>query len=147
MSVFFSENYFPCLCIGILASATAFLLTPKYKKCYQTKLVSTCPCAVKPIYWHQVVVKECTAFVAGCQAKRMSSSCSKDLNSPMTFRQEVLKAEWGRVLQCAWSACTQFWDWLASRWSFKHHQPSSFNQSRAHVLLVSIFHLVGICFL
>ena len=34
-------------------------------------------------------------------------------------------------------------DWLASRWSFKHHQPSGFNQSRVYVLVVSSFHLEG----
>ena len=28
-----------------------------------------------PIYWHQIVVKESTVFVAGSQARRMGSLC------------------------------------------------------------------------
>ena len=30
-----------------------------------------------------------------------------------------------------------------SGWSFKHHQPSGFSQSRVYVLVVSSFHLGG----
>ena len=87
---------------------------------------------VKSIYWHQVVVKESTVCIAECQTRRMRGSCSKYPNSLITFREGVLKAVWGRELQGAWSACAQFSGWLASRWSFKHHQPSSFRQSRVY---------------
>ena len=41
-----------------------------------------------------------------------------------------------------WSARGQFLDWLASRWSFRHRQPSSFNQSRVYVLVISSSHLL-----
>ena len=64
-----------------------------------SKRSHVCPLAVKPIYWHWVVVKESTAFMAGHQAGRMGSSCSKDLNSPVAFREGVLKSVWRRVLQ------------------------------------------------
>ena len=43
-------------------------------------------CAAKLVYWPWVVVEESTAFIAGCQARRMGSSSSKDLNSMMDFR-------------------------------------------------------------
>ena len=115
--------------------------------CYRTKLGSLRPCTVKPIYWHQVVGKESAAFIAGSQARRNGSSSSKDPNSPVAFREGFLKARWGRGLQGAWSAPAQFLDWLASRWSFKHHQPSGFNQSRVYVLAVVSFHLERVCFL
>ena len=42
-----------------------------------------------------------------------------------------------------WSTHGQFLDWLASRRSFKHRQPSRFSQSRVRVLVVSAFHLGG----
>ena len=35
-----------------------------YWKCYCTKLGSAHLCAVKPSYWHQLVVKESAAFIA-----------------------------------------------------------------------------------
>ena len=77
----------------------------------------------------------------------MGSYCSKDPNSLTAFREGVLKAMWGRGLQDTWSALVQFSDWLASRSSFKHHQPSGFNQSSVYVVIVNRFHLVGVCFL
>ena len=65
-------------------------------ECYWTKLGSARPYAMKPICWHQVVVKESTAFITRCWASRMGSSCSEDLNSPLAFREGVLKAAWGK---------------------------------------------------
>lgn len=47
----------------------------------------------------------------------------------IVFREEV------------WSAHGQFLDWLAPRCSFKHHQFSSFKQSRIYLLVVSSFQL------
>ena len=52
--------------------------------------------AAKSISWDWVVMKESIAFIAWCQARRMGSSCWKDLNSPMAFREGCLKARWGR---------------------------------------------------
>ena len=88
--------------------------------CYQTKFGSTRPCALKPIYWHQVVGEGKYSIYCRCQARRTGRSCSEDSNSLMAFRGRVLKAVRGRVLQGAWSARIQFSDWLASRWSFEH---------------------------
>ena len=93
-------------------------------------------CAVKPIYWHWAVVKESTAFITEHQARRVGSSCLKAPNSPMTFRDGVLKALWEKGLWGAWSVCAQFLEQLASRWSFKHHQPSGFSKSRVYVLAI-----------
>ena len=56
------------------------------------------------------------------------------------------RGQWG-VLQHSrnkvWSAHGQYSDWLASRWSCKHHQPSGFSQPRVYLLAVSSFHLEG----
>ena len=46
--------------------------------------------AAKPTYWYWVVVKESTAFIAGHQVRRTGGSCSKDLNSPLVFREQFL---------------------------------------------------------
>ena len=50
-------------------------------------------------YWHQVVMKEITAFIsrqpAWCQAKRMGSSCSKLPNSPTASKEGLSEATWG----------------------------------------------------
>ena len=57
------------------------------------------PLRSKVNYWHWVVVKQSTAFIAGHQARRTGSSCSKDPKSLMAFREGVLKAVWGRGLR------------------------------------------------
>lgn len=60
------------------------------------------------------------------------------------------RKQWG-VLQCSrsrvWSVHGQFSDWLASGWSFQLHHLSGFNQSKVCVLVVSSWHLEGVCFL
>lgn len=66
----------------------SFMIT----KNYWTKPRSNHLCAVKPIYWHHVVVKDGTIFVAGHQASRMDNSCWKHQDSPKAFRKGVLKA-------------------------------------------------------
>ena len=77
----------------------------------------------------------------------------KSANSPRTVREMVLKAAWGRGPQGDWSACAQFLDWLASRWSFEHHQLlvltgiCACSQQQADFLVGDCFHLVGDCFL
>ena len=58
----------------------------------QQQQTQVSPCfAAKPICGHQVMVKECTAFIAGHQAKRTCSPCSKDSDSSLTFRQGFFK--------------------------------------------------------
>lgn len=51
--------------------------------------------AAEPSYWHWVVVKESTVFIADYQARRRGSSCLKDLNSPMVFWKGFLQAIYG----------------------------------------------------
>ena len=56
-------------------------------------------------------MKENTAFIAGCYARRTGSSGSKDLNSPLAFGGGCLKATFGvRVAACELSS-----DWLVVR--------------------------------
>ena len=73
------------------------------------------------------------------QARRPWNSNSKDPESPVTFREGILKAMWGMGLQDAWSTHAQFSEGLALKWSFKHHQLSGFNQSSISVLVLAVF--------
>ena len=59
--------------------------------CYQTKLGSTCPHAVKPIYCYEVVVKESTAFIAGHQARSPGQLVVKRPWTPHGFQGKVFK--------------------------------------------------------
>lgn len=50
-------------------------------------------------------MKESIAFIEGCQARRMGSSCSKDLNSLMTCREGFLKVTFGiGIVACGLSS-------------------------------------------
>ena len=51
---------------------------------------------MKPIYGHQVVVKESAAFVTGHQARNSGQLVLKIPNSPTGFSKAFLKANWGR---------------------------------------------------
>lgn len=64
-------------------------------------------CTAKPIYWCGVVGKLLAKYPTGGQARRMGSSCSKDLNSLMVFGQGFLKTKW--VARCMISLGTSFW--------------------------------------
>jgi len=97
--------------------------------CYWTELGST----AKTIYWHCVMVRESTAFIANThthththtqnhtQERSMGSWCSKDLNSPMAFREDH-KACVINLCMVLWSANTEvtrwcfrnLWSWVAS---------------------------------
>ena len=78
----------------------------------------------KPIYCLQVVVKESTTFTEGHQARRTGSSCSKDPDSLMAFREGFLKA----TFEVRFAGCVIF-SWLVggkvTRWYFGNlnHQP------------------------
>ena len=75
---------------------------------YQTWVHS--PCTIKPIYWHRVVVKESTVFIAGRQARSSGQLVLKTPKLPMGFRKAILKARWGRgVPGCVISSCTILW--------------------------------------
>ena len=92
--------------------------------------------AAKPIYWHWVVVKY--SIYCRHQARRTGSSCSKDPNSLMAFREGFLKATFGvRAAGCM----TVFWlvGSEVTGWCFRslNHQPSGSNQSGVCVLAPS----------
>ena len=73
----------------------------------EAHLGSTCSHSVKPIYRHWVVRQGGTVFIiAGCQARRMCISYSKDLNSPDGFQQKDLKdSVRERTTGCRISSC------------------------------------------
>ena len=78
-----------------------------------------------------------TQFIAGCQARRMGSLCSKDPNSPAAFREGLLKTE-GEVT--GWAISSYNSDWLmVNNWvMFRESQPFGSNQSGVYVLVVSM---------
>ena len=97
-------------------------------------------CIAKYIYRYQAVVKESTAFVARHsmwgQAKITGSSCSKDPNAPVVFREGFLKGDRGVCDQFMWSF------WLTGGevmvvFGSQHHQPSVSYSSGFHMLVVS----------
>ena len=78
------------------------------------------------------MMKEKTAFIARCpawdQARRMGTSCLKDLNSLKAFKERFFK-DWmkEKVSRCMISLCTHFW-WVddeVTGWYFssENHQP------------------------
>ena len=76
----------------------------KQLSCYWSELGSAQLWAVKPIYWHQIVVKKSTAFIAGHQASRWAVHAQKTQASQWLLGGRWLKTVWGRGLQDAWSA-------------------------------------------
>ena len=93
-------------------------------------------CVAKPIHWYQFVLKKST----GSPARRMGSSCSRDLNSLMAFRGEFLKTGWGRE---SW-VCAQLlhnsligW-WWGNRKEIWESQFSGSSWSGVCMLVVSI---------
>lgn len=61
-------------------------------ECSQAKLGSVCPCTVKPIRWHWIVVKEHTRFIA-----RSSRVSSKENRQLVLKRPELPSGSQGRV--------------------------------------------------
>ena len=97
----------------------------------------------KPIYWHWVVAKESIVFIAGHQARNIGSSCSKDLNSLLAFREGFLQATLGVwVVRCLIRLWTFFWlaggEVTGLGFGNQHHQPSGSNHSRVHILVISM---------
>ena len=139
-----------------LCCTSAIISGENYETCcYRSKLNSGCSTSLfdidsitewnvnllsryvaKPIYWYQFVLKEST----GSQARRMGSSCSRDLNSLMAFREEFLKTGLGRG---SW-VCDQHlhnsligW-WWGNRKMFWESQFSGSSWSGVYMLVVSI---------
>lgn len=107
-------------------------------ECSQAKLGSVCPCTVKPIRWHWIVVKEHTRFIA--RSSRVSSKENRQLvlkrpELPSGSQGRVFKDGGGlRVVGCVIKSWTFFW--LAGGeviWN-QQHQPTGPNQSAVYVL-------------
>lgn len=91
--------------------------------------------------WHWVVVKETTVLTSGCQARRMSCSCSKDLSGKDFQRQySRWSSQWLSGKDCqrqhsGWGLQLINFFWLAdgevTEWCFRNlnHHPSGSNQS------------------
>lgn len=78
--------------------------------------------------------------------KENGKSVVKRSEFPKGFHGKDFKGSVGEgATRCVISPCTIL-GLLASGWSFMHHQPSGFNQSRVYVA-VSPSLLVGVCFL
>lgn len=100
--------------------------------CYWTKFGSAHLLTVKPIYWHEVMLKESAAF---CRHQKRSpgSWCSKD---PKVFRDSFLKTGWGRGLSgCVISSWTFFWQGDSEVIGNQHHQPSGSSRSGVCMLV------------
>ena len=61
--------------------------------CYWTKLDSACPCAVKPIYWHRVVVKESAAFFCREPSKESRELVLRIPEFPAGFQKSIFKGK------------------------------------------------------
>ena len=70
-----------------VGSSQVQILSMSISCCYQTKLGSTSPCAVKPIYQHRVGVMESK----GTDTRKTNGSCSNTPNSPKGFSEVFLK--------------------------------------------------------
>ena len=80
-----------------------------FPKCYWTKRGLACPSAVKPIYWHQVVVKE-SAHWLQAPSKEFRQLVLKRPRFPEGAKKRFLKTGWGRgVMGYATSSWTAFW--------------------------------------
>ena len=61
--------------------------------CYRTKLGSTHSHAVKPNYWHWVVVKESAVFISGHKARSSGQLVLKTPELPDGFHQSIFKGQ------------------------------------------------------
>ena len=105
-------------------------------------------CRVKPLLILVVMKKSATFIVGAIQGDWAGAAhVPKTWTSQSSFRGRGFK---GCVREgatgCVISSCTVV-ILVGIRWSFKHHKPSGFGQSRVCVLIVSSFHLVEVCFL
>ena len=76
----------------------------------EPKLGSAHPHTVKPIYWHQVVVKESIGFIAGRQARSSGQLMLKTPKLPNGFQESIFKGKERRGLAGqVISSCTILW--------------------------------------
>ena len=122
--------------------------------CHQTELESACQ-AEKPIYWHQVVVKESTSFIAGTKQGERAAHAQKTLTpqwlSGKGFLGNVCGEGcsvhdflligwwWGNRVVFQESPSSTFW--FQPVWGFSHsyHLPPGWG------VLVSVKQLKGMC--
>ena len=114
---------------------TRFKLCELFKPLiYSVTKPNFCPltqCLIKPIYWHQVAVKESTVFILRQQARRKCSWHSKDPNFPKAFRSIFKDSVRDSVSGWVISSCTilligwwggnkvMFWESLSSAFWFQ----------------------------
>ena len=118
-------------------------------RCYQTKLGSACPRAVKPIYWHWVLVKESAAFTEGHQARRPGQLVLKRPKFPEGFQGKVFK---DRVREGGLGVCDPLMDILLIGWWWGNQESRSSNFGFQPVWglraceqqTVNRFHLAGV---
>ena len=109
--------------------------------CYQTKLGSTHPCAVNPIYWHSVVSVVEEKFSVYYKASSMEYA------QLMLKKPKLLSDFQGKVFK-GWEMRESVSVYMISSWTFfwlaggevmgSQPQPSSSNQSGLYVLVVSM---------
>ena len=112
---------------------------------------STGPCVTRPglmcpryrkSNYDSGCLQQSRGLFVGCQARGMGSSCSKDLNSSLAFRQGFSKTVLGEtVVGCLLSLVTFPW-WAGDEvigWCFRNlnHQPSASKQPGVCMLVVS----------
>ena len=73
---------------------------------------SSRPCAVKPVYWHLVVVEESAAFIAGTKQGLQAARAWKVPELAEDF-ERFLKTGWGRG---SYGLCDQLMDILLIGW-------------------------------
>ena len=71
-------------------------LSAKVCACYWTKLRSAHLLAVRPIYWHWVVVKESAAFIVRHQTRSPGQLMLKKPKLPDRFQESTFKGQVGR---------------------------------------------------
>ena len=122
------------------SSAHGTLFSTSFPWCwYLTKLGSVCPCIVKPIYWHLVMVKKKYSVYCRAPSKEYGKRIPKRPNLPDGFQGKVFKDRVReRVSVYLISSWTFFWLVGGEVIGSQHHQPSGPNWSGVYVLVVSM---------
>ena len=116
-------------------------------ECYHTWTWICLPAGSKSVYWHQVVVKESTAFIWRTPSKKNGKFVLKDPNSLVAFRKGFLKATFGiktaKDLTLFWFCSVQSFTRVrlfATPWtsacqaSLSHHPLLELTQTHVHWL-------------
>ena len=113
-----------------------FILT---SNCYPIELGSARPYPVKPVYWHQVTVKESAAIYCRVPSQESRQLVLRRPELSNGFQGKVFKDRMrGRVAGCMISSWTFFWLVGGEVMGSHHHRPSGSNRSGIFVLVGSI---------